>query len=114
MPNFAGTWKMKSSENFDELLKALGKPLLDVFSLIPLFVSPFLFSIVCTVHPCVSFIHHVHLKKYLYFPWALLHFQQYAIVLSHLNEEGGRAYKQAVTGKPSATGDVNDIDMVLL
>lgn len=25
MPNFAGTWKMKSSENFDELLKALGK-----------------------------------------------------------------------------------------
>ncbi|KAK3558705.1 hypothetical protein QTP86_027590 [Hemibagrus guttatus] len=23
-PNFAGTWKMKSSENFDELLKALG------------------------------------------------------------------------------------------
>lgn len=26
MPNFAGTWKMRSSENFDELLKALGKP----------------------------------------------------------------------------------------
>ncbi|KPP79771.1 hypothetical protein Z043_100632 [Scleropages formosus] len=26
MPNFAGTWKMKSSENFDELLKELGKP----------------------------------------------------------------------------------------
>ncbi|KTF79735.1 hypothetical protein cypCar_00016227 [Cyprinus carpio] len=25
MPNFAGTWKMKSSENFEELLKALGK-----------------------------------------------------------------------------------------
>lgn len=25
MPNFAGTWKMRSSENFDELLKALGK-----------------------------------------------------------------------------------------
>ncbi|XP_043099520.1 cellular retinoic acid-binding protein 1b [Puntigrus tetrazona] len=24
MPNFAGTWKMKSSENFEELLKALG------------------------------------------------------------------------------------------
>ncbi|XP_062402583.1 cellular retinoic acid-binding protein 1 [Sardina pilchardus] len=24
MTNFAGTWKMKSSENFDELLKALG------------------------------------------------------------------------------------------
>nr|XP_033776986.1 cellular retinoic acid-binding protein 1 [Geotrypetes seraphini] len=24
MPDFAGTWKMKSSENFDELLKALG------------------------------------------------------------------------------------------
>ncbi|KAM7048468.1 cellular retinoic acid-binding protein 1 isoform 2-T2 [Molossus nigricans] len=24
MPNFAGTWKMRSSENFDELLKALG------------------------------------------------------------------------------------------
>ncbi|XP_041725051.1 cellular retinoic acid-binding protein 1 [Coregonus clupeaformis] len=24
MANFAGTWKMKSSENFDELLKALG------------------------------------------------------------------------------------------
>ncbi|XP_015253909.1 cellular retinoic acid-binding protein 1a [Cyprinodon tularosa] len=24
MPNFAGNWKMKSSENFDELLKALG------------------------------------------------------------------------------------------
>uniref|UniRef100_A0A3Q2HZJ8 Cellular retinoic acid binding protein 1 n=1 Tax=Equus caballus TaxID=9796 RepID=A0A3Q2HZJ8_HORSE len=23
MPNFAGTWKMRSSENFDELLKAL-------------------------------------------------------------------------------------------
>lgn len=45
------------------------------------------------------------------FPWALLHFQQYAIVLSHLNEQGGRAYKQAVAGKPSATGDVNYIDM---
>lgn len=26
MPNFAGTWKMKRSENFDDLLKALGKP----------------------------------------------------------------------------------------
>lgn len=25
MPNFTGTWKMKSSENFDELLKALGE-----------------------------------------------------------------------------------------
>lgn len=25
MPNFAGIWKMKSSENFDELLKVLGK-----------------------------------------------------------------------------------------
>ncbi|XP_068596055.1 cellular retinoic acid-binding protein 1a [Brachionichthys hirsutus] len=24
MSNFAGTWKMKSSQNFDELLKALG------------------------------------------------------------------------------------------
>ncbi|XP_054473243.1 cellular retinoic acid-binding protein 1 [Anoplopoma fimbria] len=24
MPNFAGTWKMKSSENFEDLLKALG------------------------------------------------------------------------------------------
>ncbi|OCT89372.1 cellular retinoic acid-binding protein 1 [Xenopus laevis] len=24
MPDFAGIWKMKSSENFDELLKALG------------------------------------------------------------------------------------------
>uniref|UniRef100_A0A8C6WLG6 Cellular retinoic acid-binding protein 1 n=1 Tax=Neogobius melanostomus TaxID=47308 RepID=A0A8C6WLG6_9GOBI len=24
MPNFSGFWKMKSSENFDELLKALG------------------------------------------------------------------------------------------
>lgn len=25
MPNFEGTWKMRSSENFDELLKALGE-----------------------------------------------------------------------------------------
>lgn len=25
MPNFEGTWKMKSSMNFDELLKALGE-----------------------------------------------------------------------------------------
>ena len=25
MSNFAGNWKMKKSENFDELLKALGK-----------------------------------------------------------------------------------------
>lgn len=25
MPNFEGTWKMKSSENFEELLKALGE-----------------------------------------------------------------------------------------
>lgn len=25
MSNFSGTWKMKSSENFDELLKALGE-----------------------------------------------------------------------------------------
>ncbi|KAG7482600.1 cellular retinoic acid-binding protein 1 [Solea senegalensis] len=24
MPNFAGNWKMKNSENFDELLRALG------------------------------------------------------------------------------------------
>ncbi|MEQ2161577.1 Cellular retinoic acid-binding protein 1 [Xenoophorus captivus] len=24
MPNFAGNWKMKSSDNFEELLKALG------------------------------------------------------------------------------------------
>lgn len=25
MPDFTGSWKMKSSENFDELLKALGE-----------------------------------------------------------------------------------------
>lgn len=25
IPDFSGTWKMKSSENFEELLKALGK-----------------------------------------------------------------------------------------
>lgn len=25
MANFSGTWKMRSSENFDELLKALGE-----------------------------------------------------------------------------------------
>uniref|UniRef100_A0A8C4TYX8 Cytosolic fatty-acid binding proteins domain-containing protein n=1 Tax=Falco tinnunculus TaxID=100819 RepID=A0A8C4TYX8_FALTI len=25
MPNFSGNWKMKSSENFEELLKALGE-----------------------------------------------------------------------------------------
>lgn len=25
MPNFEGTWKMKSSVNFEELLKALGE-----------------------------------------------------------------------------------------
>lgn len=25
MPNFAGTWKMKSSENFEDLLKTLGE-----------------------------------------------------------------------------------------
>lgn len=25
IPDFAGTWEMKSSENFEELLKALGK-----------------------------------------------------------------------------------------
>ena len=25
MPNFEGTWKMKSSENFEDLLKALGE-----------------------------------------------------------------------------------------
>lgn len=25
IPNFAGTWEMKSSENFDELLKKLGE-----------------------------------------------------------------------------------------
>ena len=31
MPNFAGSWKMRSSENFDDLLKALGKP----FAVIP-------------------------------------------------------------------------------
>lgn len=35
MPNFAGTWKMKKSENFDDLLKALGKPSL----LLPLLSS---------------------------------------------------------------------------
>ena len=33
MTNFAGTWKMKSSENFDELLKALGKLFLSFASL---------------------------------------------------------------------------------
>lgn len=27
IPDFSGTWKMKSSENFEELLKALGKSL---------------------------------------------------------------------------------------
>lgn len=41
MPNFAGTWKMRSSENFDELLKALGKP------------SVFLLLFFLTAHPCV-------------------------------------------------------------
>ncbi|XP_053473143.1 cellular retinoic acid-binding protein 1b isoform X2 [Ictalurus furcatus] len=31
MPNFAGTWKMKSSENFEELLKALAsKPSVEI------------------------------------------------------------------------------------
>lgn len=25
IPDFAGTWKMKNSENFEELLKALGE-----------------------------------------------------------------------------------------
>ncbi|CAI9591185.1 unnamed protein product [Staurois parvus] len=25
MPNFSGNWKMKCSENFEELLKALGE-----------------------------------------------------------------------------------------
>ncbi len=34
-PNFAGTWKMKSSENFDELLKALGNISFHLFSWAP-------------------------------------------------------------------------------
>lgn len=32
MPNFEGNWKMKSSENFEELLKALGEDDLLLFS----------------------------------------------------------------------------------
>lgn len=39
MPNFAGTWKMKSSKNFDELLKALGKPRLFSSLSLSLFLS---------------------------------------------------------------------------
>lgn len=31
MPNFEGSWKMKSSENFDDLLKALGEDHLLIF-----------------------------------------------------------------------------------
>lgn len=40
MPNFAGTWKMKSSENFDELLKALGKLLSPLSLFLPSCLSP--------------------------------------------------------------------------
>lgn len=33
MPSFEGTWKMRSSDNFEELLKALGEDDIDLFVL---------------------------------------------------------------------------------
>uniref|UniRef100_A0A0E9W652 Cytosolic fatty-acid binding proteins domain-containing protein n=1 Tax=Anguilla anguilla TaxID=7936 RepID=A0A0E9W652_ANGAN len=49
-PNFAGTWKMKSSEHFDELLKALGKP----FHISFLFIFFLSFLIRYLACPCVD------------------------------------------------------------
>lgn len=44
MQNFTGTWKMKSSENFDELLKALGEDKLLFLTLRCEFIQRFFFS----------------------------------------------------------------------
>lgn len=66
MPNFAGTWKMKSSENFDELLKALGKPSL---------VLPHSISLRESDYPSS-----IQIKAFLFFENSMSDFQQHCIV----------------------------------
>lgn len=70
MPNFAGTWKMKSSKNFDELLKALGKPSL----FLPLHFSQ---HIPAWGWPSIM---SIQKKAFLFFENGVLDFQQHYIV----------------------------------
>lgn len=107
MPNFAGTWKMKRSENFDELLKALGKPSPVSFPPSPL-LSPLSLSPATSLHE-VDYPSCPYRKRlFLFFENAVPDFQQHGIVRrSSLGKEGRDLRGDVAEGKSLCfTGDM--------
>lgn len=106
MPNFAGTWKMKSSENFDELLKALGK-LLSPLSLPHPPPTPSCLSPAASLHE-VNYPSCPHRKGLFLFLGenAVLDSQQHDIVFrrSFLGKKKEKKWKAAIYGRDVAEG----------